>query len=258
MQTADISFDFPPVRNMFLADPGYTIVDIDLAGADARVVAWDCAKFGDNYRQSFLRADQTGEKIHKINAEKIFRVPDGKREPYYTKAKKGQHATTYGAKPPTLAARCGMTRRDAIEFQERLFATYPEILEWQRDIEHEVQTKRVIYNKFGYRFPIFDRPEAAVTAAFAWRPQSTVAEVTFRAMRLIDRELPIVEQLLQVHDSLVFQIPTRVLHKTLKRLHELVHSIEIPYEDKLIIPWSVKMGDKSWGEAEDIKWGEVL
>jgi DNA polymerase-1 len=256
MQSAEASFDFPPVRNVFLADPGYTIIDIDLAGADARVVAWDSGE--PKYKAAF----RAGLKIHAVNALNIFGAArageNGRRDPWYTKAKKGGHATTYGAKVSALASRCGMTRREAKDFQDIFFETYPGILDWQRRIEFEIQTNRILYNKFGYRFPVFDRPETAVTAGFAWRPQSTVAEVTFRAMRLIDKELPLIQQLLQCHDSLVFQLPTRTLHSTMSRVHDLIHSIEIPFDDPLIIPWGIKISDISWGLAKDIGWREVI
>ena len=48
----------PNVRRTIIPDPGYTIVDADLAGADAQVVAWEA---GDEKLKSAFSA---GAAIH--------------------------------------------------------------------------------------------------------------------------------------------------------------------------------------------------
>jgi DNA polymerase I-like protein with 3'-5' exonuclease and polymerase domains len=249
-------YDFPEPRLLFKPDPAHTLVDIDLAGADARVAAWDCDELGDpSYRLSFLRADQTGEKIHKVNAEKIFLVPDGKREPFYTNAKKGVHATTYGAKPNTLVSRAGFTLPQATNFQRQLFTQYPGIRKRILHIELLLQQGKPIQNKFGFETRYYDRPDAALTEALAWGPQSTVAIVTYKAMRIIRKYFwRHITLLLQVHDSLVMQIPTYILDRVLRELHGPLHEIVIPFPTPLVIPWGLKTSTQSWGQCKDRPW----
>jgi hypothetical protein len=61
-------------------------------------------------------------------------------------------------------------------------------------------------------------------------------------------ELPEVQVLLQVHDSLAGQFPT---HRaaTLVPLMQTRSRIIIPYEDPLIIPTGLKTSVTSWGDC---------
>lgn len=253
-----IAFDFPPVRELFLPDPHHTIVDIDLAGADAQVVAW---RANDPIlKDAFLRR----EKIHVKNGIDIFgrdkmyaTSNSGKSEPYYTRTKKGVHSTNYGA--TQAAKRCGMTEAAYRDFQKKWFLLHPWIKEWHEKVDFELQKTRTISNTFRYRITFFDRPSACFNRALAWEPQSTVAEVTYRAMRIIHNQFkPTVRLLLQVHDSLVLQIPTRILHATLSRLHDALHNIVVPFDDPLTIPWGLKTSVESWGVCEDLAWSEAI
>jgi hypothetical protein len=77
-------------------------------------------------------------------------------------------------------------------------------------------------------------------------------------MRLIKRNFAgRIRLLMQVHDSLVLQIPTRILHVVLTELYEVLHSIVVPFPDPLTIPWGLKMGTSNWGVCEEFKWEDV-
>lgn len=61
---------------------------------------------------------------------------------------------------------------------------FPEIVEWQIEIEHEIRTKRLLRNLFG--FPrSFERliTDSYIREAISWIPQSTVGCITHRAYR---------------------------------------------------------------------------
>jgi DNA polymerase-1 len=235
---------------MFIPDPGYTLIDIDQAGADAQVVAWES---GDEALKAKFRS---GKKVHALNAIDIFGPvagPDGKREPYYTRAKVGVHATNYGAKARTVASALGITIHEAERFQARWFSIHPGILRWHERVKSDLASTHSVRNPFGYRRLYFDRPDAVFNEALAWVPQSTVACVTNYAWLNIDESGIPAEVLLQVHDSLVIQIPSRILDETLAALLPLI-SIPIPYEDPLTIPWGLKASNKSWGECVGRQW----
>ena len=65
------------------------------------------------------------------------------------------------------------------------------------------------------------------TEALAWVPQLTVAEVSFRGGLALEARYPWIEMLLQVHDSIVFQVPQEHDH----RLEEIATALicEVPY-----------------------------
>ena len=55
---------------------------------------------------------------------------------------------------------------------------------------------------------------------------------------------------MQVHDSLVFQVPFRHAdrHDEIRKALE----IPIPYPDPLTIPWGLAKSEKSWGDIKDV------
>jgi DNA polymerase-1 len=243
----------PNVRKLFIPDSGFTIADCDQSGADAQVVAWEA---NDDILKQLFRS---GVKIHAHNAKDLYGAdagPDGKREPYYSRTKQGVHLSNYGGTARTLATTIGITIHEAEKFQRRWFDIHPGIKDWHRRIESDLQTRRFVANRFGYRRFYFGRVEELLPEALAWIPQSTVAIVTNTALERIDREFPAAELLLQVHDSLVFQYATAAEEQTLSRIRPLL-AVVVPYDDPLVIPWGLKTSTKSWGACEDRKWPRV-
>jgi hypothetical protein len=80
-----------------------------------------------------------------------------------------------------------------------------------------------------------------------------VACVTNRAWEAIDRLVPEIAILLQVHDSLVGQYLTSCEERLLVAMYPIMQ-IVIPYDDPLTIPWGLKTSTKSWGDGEERKW----
>jgi len=247
------TIELPNIRKFFVPDPGHIIADADLAGADAQVVAWEA---DDEDLKATFRAK---ESIHIKNARDMFasRVKGWtddaiEHNSIYKEVKGGVHATNYGATPRTCAVNFGWTVREAENFQSRWFGLHPGIHHWHERVEVSLQTTRSVSNKFGYRIVYFDRIESCLPNALAWIPQSTVAITCIMGALAVDDNLPWCQLLMQVHDSLVFQYPkSRSLHRDLIR--QQLENV-IPYDDPLVIPWSLKVSDRSWGDAHDTTW----
>lgn len=248
---------FPNIRKQFIPDRNCTLFECDLSGADAQVVAWEAND------ADLKRAFRAGVKIHEHNARAVYGAeydraagdrsakgsPKGRM---YDACKRRVHATNYGASPFRLAQTpdIGGTIQENERFQSTWFRLHPGIQAWHRRIERQLSETRTIYNPFGYRIVYFDRLESVFTQALAWGPQSTVAEVCFRGALQLEKECPFVEILLQVHDSLVFQIPTRMVNReTVSRMRKAL-SVTVPYPDPLVIPWEFSMSDISWGDCK--------
>jgi len=245
----------PNVRRLFIPDPGFTIMEGDLSGADAQVVAWEAED--EDLKAAFCaRLD-----IHDKNAEDMWgaaytKLPGTKKEgPRSVKrqeTKKAVHATNYGAAARTVAIALGWTVHDAEQFQKRWFGLHPGVRDnFHRKVEESLGTNRTIRNRFGYHRIFFDRIESSFAEALAWIPQSTVAITTLEGALQLQNKFEWVQFLLQVHDSLVFQIPTPQVQKA-KEIKEALE-VTIPYDDPLIIPWSLTASEKSWGEAKELK-----
>ena len=237
---------------MFIPDPGYTIIDADLAKADAQIVAWEA---GDEKLKQIFRE---GEDIHTENAIDIFRckrkdVNIGGQNSPRQKAKVGVHAVNYWVKVKTLAAELNITIKEADEFIKRWFAAHPEIKEWQERTWLQLLETRTTTNPFGFKRYWFEKlnKDTLLPDALAWTPQSTVALVINKGMINLYENCPEVQLLLQVHDSLVFQTLTELLPNLYSKIHKQM-LITIPYEDPLTIQVGMKASTISWGDCKTV------
>jgi len=251
-----MSVSLPNIRKLFLPDPGYTMFDVDLAGADAQVVAWEAE---DEDLKSAFRA---GLDVHSFNAETVMGTrfsslskDDPVRYKLRSQSKQAVHGTNYGASARTLAQILGWTIHETELFQQKWFSAHPGIKAWHHRTELALRTNRTVHNAFGYRRIYFDRVDALLPQALAWVPQSTVALVCFRGALALRSNLPHVQLLVQVHDSLVGQIPTTQLAETLPKLRRHLHNV-VPYNDPLTIRWGLSLSEKSWGDCHDAEWPE--
>lgn len=249
----------PNLRSMFGPDPGNTFFDADLDRADLQIVVWEA---NDAMLKAALRM---GADIHLLNAYILVgkeppdlaelveghpRYPDHKG-PYKTQrefAKVFCHATNYGGSPKTIAGHTGRTIHEVDRAQRIWFGEHPGIHTWHKRVNDQIQRYHYIENPFGYRWYIFDRLDNAFTEALAWVPQSTVGNVINRVWQNWYDHLPQVQVLLQVHDSLGGQFPTRMKQVLVPRMLEL-GKITVPYEDPLVIPLGMGTSEISWGDC---------
>lgn len=258
----------PNIRKLFVPTPGFVMFDCDLAGADAQVVAWEAED--EDLKKSF----RAGLDVHSKNAEDMWGPAftnlagdkdDGPKSRKRKECKQGVHATNYGATARTLSSVLGWTVHEADQFQRRWFSIHPGIkTNFHGKIESALRSSRTVYNRFGYRRVYFDRIDNCFTEALAWVPQSTVAEVSFRGALQLEEEFGLdlstpenwtagmlgegvaCEMLIQVHDSLVFQLkPENAIPERIRT----GLTVPIPYDDPLTIQWGMTSSSKSWGEA---------
>jgi DNA polymerase I-like protein with 3'-5' exonuclease and polymerase domains len=247
------------IRRMFIADPGHVIVDADLAGADARVFAWE---LGEMFGYSKLKQHMlTGVAIHAESNRFIFPTlcgPDGRAEPYYTEVKSGFFGTMYAGGVRTLSENLAWPEHRTREFQQHIFKRFPEIRDYHRRVEMQLSQTREMWTRFGYSIHYFGEIRSLLPEAVAWLPQATVANVCmYGALALRNRFEPkLLRILLQVHDSLIFQVPLYALG-ILHEVRSILNSITVPYKDPLRIPWTFKWHGRSWGEVTTIDWAQV-
>ena len=245
----------PNIRNLFIPDPGHTILDVDLDRADLQVVVWE-ADDTDLKRQLKLGVDlhimngillagkEPPDESELIETHPNYPEHKGRYKQERVFAKAFVHGTNYGGGARTMAVAAGTTVRQMEYLQERWFSIHPGIREWHERTEHQLQTQRFVQNAFGYRRFYFDRIEHLLSEALAWVPQSTVANVTNIGLCNLDERIPEVDLLLQVHDSLVFQVPNYLYPSILPQIrNELL--IPIPYPEPLTIPVGATASTKS-------------
>jgi DNA polymerase I-like protein with 3'-5' exonuclease and polymerase domains/uracil-DNA glycosylase len=241
----EASLSLPNIRELFIPDPGMTMFDIDLSSADLRIVTWEA---DEPEMKAMLRE---GKSPYVEVAKEYYRDPTiTKKHKSYTGFKSLCHGTHYLGSAEGLAGRIGLSVREVERIQKWYFGKFPRIKKWQDDFKKQVALRRYVENVFGYRCYFFDRiSDDTFREAIAWLPQSTVGILINHALVNIDENLSWAQLLLQVHDSLVGQFPTRMGDWAVQQIVQQAE-IPLPYSDPLVIPVGVKTSLKSWGDCE--------
>lgn len=253
------AYAYPNIRSMFIPDYGYSFWNGDLDRADLQVFVWEIDD------EDFKLVLKMGADAHLFNAYTLEgREPPPLEElvethPKYQEhrrpmklkrefAKSFCHATDYVGSPRTIAAAVGWTVQEVDRAQKIYLGAHPKIRPYWQKVEAQIRRFRFVENKFGYRWYIFDRVDNLLPEAVAWIPQSTVSVLINKIWLRLYKEVPEVEVLLQVHDSLAGQIRTPLVNTVLTKIKEAA-KIVVPYDDPLIIPFSISTSELSWGDC---------
>lgn len=246
------------VRQCFIADPGFVLIQIDLAQAESRYVAWESPE------PKLMEMLEDGRDIHKYVASQIYRKPpeivnDRERQ----LGKKSGHAANYGVGPRTFSESClvemdlVLEEREAKRIIETYFEIFPGILSRQRKIKNKLFEKRKLVTPIGRERHFYGRMnDATFREAYAYAPQSTIPDITNHLMLKLweDRDyLDIDKFLLQVHDSLLIQAPKERAHEIADYARDLKvwHPKISLAGGELWIPVSVEMG-RDWKNMSKI------
>lgn len=212
------------IRSVFIAAPGYRLVNLDYSQIELRVLAH---LSGD---EKMLEAFQSGEDIHTRSAREVFGVDEVTPE-LRRKAKAINFGIIYGISPFGLSRDTGISVSEAGEYIANYFARYPKVKEYldaqvakaQRD--GYVET---ILHRRRYLPDINAKNRAA--RAFAERTamntpiQGSAADIIKVAMLKVDKLLREEgyqsRMLLQIHDELVFEVPEGEVDEVVPQLQQ--------------------------------------
>jgi len=243
--------ELPAIRRLYRPDENFVLVDADFERADAQFVAWESDE--PELKQIF----QSGLDIYTDEAKWLYQVDQIKPD-QRQRLKSVVHAADYAAKARTLASTAGCTvARMEQWLDERWIGRHRGLGRWHNRIKHQLQLSRTVYNPWGFRRFYFDRLDNILPQALAWIAQSGVAITINKAMLRIYRELPEAQLLLQIHDSLLMQVPADLCPAIFPVIMEKMR-IVVPYKDPLIIPVSLKYSRTSWGEMQKWSPGEEM
>lgn len=243
-------------RDIFITDPGYVLIKVDLSQAEARYVAWESRAY--SLIERFL--DPSFD-IHRWAASMIFQCKEEEvtKEQRQT-AKIGVHGGNYGLQPKSAALQLNVPLTTATLAIEGYSNAVPEIGKWRRDLGDRIRRTRKLSTPFGRQRIFLDRiTDETLRSAFAFLPQSTIADIINRAFGLAEAVLSEFQvfPLITVHDEIVFLAPECGLEESTRAIQRLVEfPIEFPgVKHPLIIPAEIKVGP-SWYAQEPL--GEYL
>ncbi|NNW55494.1 MULTISPECIES: DNA polymerase [unclassified Roseobacter] len=264
------------IRYIFTPDPGMYMVNIDLEQADARnvgAIMWNMFydKHGPEFAGSYLNACESSD-LHTAVCRMAWpnlQWPDDESEwkkycssvilygqdSYRQIAKKLGHGTNYYGTPPTMARHTHTPVQIIKGFQRNYFNAFPVIPLWQNETISLIQDQGVLYNLFGRRRHFFGRGNDAKTHrdAIAYSPQSSTGEQIDRGLFNVWRsfDIKLVQFLVQVHDSILFQIPYAEAEELIPLiLQKMQVVLELKGGRSFTIPLEVKAG-WNWGDYDD-------
>ncbi len=243
------------IRGCYIPDEGMEFLEMDLVQAENIYVAYESGE------QVLIDAFAAGLDSHAETAALIFGKPveeidKGGMERYL--GKKIVHASNYGMGPRTFKGELNkedfpITETECKRLLAKRFQIHAMIPAWHRGIQAELKTTRDLRTVFGRRRLFFERwGDALFREAYAFRPQSTVADLLNHYLIDLYHNCPHIEPLLQVHDSVLMQLKPEHREEVIEWILEHCNmSLEVGGRE-MRIPLEISVGP-SWAEMEEVK-----
>ena len=243
------------IRTAFVAAPGCKLISADYSQIELRLVAHVAGE------SSMIEAFQQGVDIHARTASEVFGVPladmDGETR---RRAKAINFGIIYGISAFGLARQLGISRSEASDYIKAYFSNFPGIRNYMERIKTAAREDGFVETLFGRRIYIsgFESSNQAMRG-FAERQainapiQGSAADFIKRAMiRLPDalaRAGITADMLLQVHDELIFEVPSSQAEAAREMIINIMQQAGNPVID-LSVPLVAEAGiAESWAEA---------
>ena len=240
------------IRRMFVARPGWVLVDADYSQIELRVLAHIADDA--NMRAAFL----SGEDFHRVTASQVFGVPLDEVTPAMRRSAKAVNfGIVYGISKWSLSEDLGVSVWEAEDYINNYLARFAGVRRYMHDVVEGAKRDGYVTTIFGRRRNIpelkssnFNVRAGAERVALNTPVQGSAADIIKLAMlRVYDalaREALQAQLVLQVHDELIVECPPWEA--------ELVRSIvtrEMEHAAELSLPLvaEAKQG-ASWYEAK--------
>lgn len=225
------------IRKFFVPEDGSCFIDADYSQIELRIMAH---LSGD---ESMIEAFNTGADIHAITASKVFHVPlEDVTSLMRRNAKAVNFGIIYGISAFGLSEDLNISRKEAKEFIDEYFETFPHVKQYLDGQVEEAKKRGYVTTEFGRRRPLpelsssnFMQRSFGERVAMNAPIQGTAADIMKIAMiRVRDRlekEGLKSRVILQVHDELLLEVPIQeadTVEKLLAQEMENAVSFSVP------------------------------
>ncbi len=239
------------LRKVFIPKEGYAFVDADYSQIELRVLA---SLSGD---ENLINAYREAKDIHAITASQVFHIPLDQITPADRRnAKAVNFGIVYGISSFGLANDLSITRKEAEQYIQQYFRTYPGIKKFLDECVSSAKKKGYSATYFGRRRPIpelksnnFMQRQFGERVAMNAPIQGTAADIIKIAMNNVrcrlKREGLKSRLIIQVHDELLIETAPDEKEAVKKILCE-----EMMGAVHLAVPLEVEVEEgKNWFEA---------
>ena len=205
------------IRKVFVPADGHVFLDADYSQIELRVLAH---MSGD---ERLIEAYKQAQDIHAITASQVFHIPLDEVTPLQRRnAKAVNFGIVYGISAFGLSEGLSISRKEATEYIEQYFKTYPKVKEFLDSLVAEGKEKGYVTTMFGRIRPIpelkssnFMQRQFGERVAMNSPIQGTAADIIKIAMNRVDarleREKLESKIVLQVHDELLIEVKAEEL-----------------------------------------------
>lgn len=199
------------IRKVFVPEEGFIFTDADYSQIELRVLAH---MSGD---EQLIEAYRTQQDIHRITASKVFHTPfEEVTDLQRRNAKAVNFGIVYGISSFGLSQDLSITKKEAAEYIEQYFATYPGIKSFLDGLVKSAKERGYAETLFGRRRPVpelhsgnFMQRSFGERIAMNSPIQGTAADIIKIAMikvwRALREEKLKSRLILQVHDELLIE-----------------------------------------------------
>ena len=199
------------IRKVFVPKEGCVLMDADYSQIELRVLAH---MSGD---EELIQAYKMDQDIHRITASKVFNTPfEEVTDLQRRNAKAVNFGIVYGISSFGLSQDLSISRKEAAEYIEQYFATYPKVKEYLDKLVSDAKENGYIITMFGRRRPIpelsssnFMQRSFGERVAMNSPIQGTAADIIKIAMIKVWNALKEAglqsKLILQVHDELLIE-----------------------------------------------------
>ena len=217
------------IRKVFIPEEGFVLLDADYSQIELRVLAH---MSGD---EALIAAYQEAQDIHRMTASQVFHVPFGEVTDLQRRnAKAVNFGIVYGISSFGLSQDLSITKKEAQEYIERYFETYPKIKEFLDRLVRDGKEKGYVETMFGRRRPMpelkssnFMQRSFGERVAMNAPIQGSAADIIKIAMNRVSRRLRQEglrsRLILQVHDELLVETWQEELDRVREILAQEMH-----------------------------------
>ena len=225
------------IREAFVPDTGNILISADYSQIELRIMAHLSKD------KNLTHAFNNNLDVHSATAAEVFGVSlDDVTQDHRRSAKAINFGLMYGMSAFGLTRQLDIPRAEAQKYLDTYFERYTGVKDYMENIKAQAKEDMYVETIMGRRLYLNEinaanglRRQAAERAAINAPLQGSAADIIKKAMIDIDaflnKEMPEVKMIMQVHDELIFETPKKNAEEvlsTMKDMMEKAVNLDIP------------------------------
>ena len=225
------------IREAFVPDKGNILISADYSQIELRIMAHLSKD------KNLTHAFNNNLDVHSATASEVFGVSlEDVTQDHRRSAKAINFGLMYGMSAFGLTRQLDIPRAEAQKYLDTYFERYTGVKDYMANIKAQAKEDMFVETIMGRRLYLNEinaanglRRQAAERAAINAPLQGSAADIIKKAMididAFLDKEMPEVKMIMQVHDELIFETPKKNAQEvlsTMKDMMEAAVALDIP------------------------------